>query len=264
MSVSAGSDLGEPEVTAGADRWVVRAGLGEDLEEVLDRWRLAELLVEVDGPGGVLQHLDRLDAGQVVEEPAARRVHEQALRWASRSTPAWWPSPMMWRPAKSSHDRAPIEQAEVVVAGRPRVAQQLGPAPLEHLDAPVAEHVEGLPQRTPPRLVPALRPAGVAAAVGLPPLHAVGARPGAGAHAHLGGRGATRRGGRPAAARARRTPAPPPPAPAPRPRRHRRGGGRRSPRRWRPPPARRSRGRRRGCGWLDGASKARAWARPPS
>ena len=118
-----------------------------------------------------------------------------------------------------------------------------------------------LPQRAAPRLVPALRPAGVAAAVGHPPLHAVGARPGAGAHPHLGRRGATRRGGRPAAARARRRPARRRPAPAPPPRRRRRGGGRRSRRRWRRPPARRSRGRRRGCWRLDGASKARAWAR---
>ena len=58
------------------------------------------------------------------------------MRWASRSTPGLVAvaddvaaGELVPRPGAD-------QQAEVVVAGRPRVAQQLGPAALEHLDRP--------------------------------------------------------------------------------------------------------------------------------
>ncbi len=77
------------------------------------------------------------------------------------------------------------EHVDVRVAGRPRVAQHRSAATLEHLRAVVAQQVEGFAERRPPGLAPSGRTAGVAAAVVLPPPHAVGTRPGALVHVYL-------------------------------------------------------------------------------
>ena len=68
---------------------------------------------------------------------------------------------------------------------RPRVAQHLAAAALEHLSAVVADDVERLAQRRSPRLVPTRRAARVTSAVVLPTPHAVRARPCALVHADL-------------------------------------------------------------------------------
>ena len=68
----------------------LRPRLGEHVEEaVVERpVVLAELGEQVEQAGGVAQDLDGLDAGEVVEEPAARRVHEQGLALAPRAASA--------------------------------------------------------------------------------------------------------------------------------------------------------------------------------
>src|SRR3546814_11625517 len=47
-------------------------------------------------------------------------------------------------------------RAHVCVTGQPRIVQQVGAAAGHDLDAPVAQHVEGVAQRCPPGLGPAL------------------------------------------------------------------------------------------------------------
>jgi hypothetical protein len=34
---------------------------------------------ELNGPGGILDHLHRLDSGNLIEEPAAARVHQHRM-----------------------------------------------------------------------------------------------------------------------------------------------------------------------------------------
>src|SRR3546814_6018545 len=77
-----GVHLVVPDLAAVAGGGVVADGTAELGQELFDRRVLADLAVEVHGPRGVAQDLDGLDAGDVVEEPAARRVTEQpaALR----------------------------------------------------------------------------------------------------------------------------------------------------------------------------------------
>ena len=121
-------DLGEPEVAAGAlrrGRWSGprRGSRGSASTGGV----LAELLVEVDGPGGVRSTwMVSMPARSLKNQPQDVYMRS-ALRWASRSTPAWWPSPTMWRRGELVPRHGADQQPEVVVAGRPRVAQQLRP-----------------------------------------------------------------------------------------------------------------------------------------
>ena len=146
-----------------------------------------ELPRELEGPPGVLEDLAGLDAFDVVEEPAAARVHELrvplhleelqradalgALRRARRVAPEI-PGDV-FRGAVEDH-------LDVVVARGPGVPEELRGGLLVEGRQRVAKCVERLAERGPPVLTPCgvgLRPA---AAVAPPALHAMGAAPGRG------------------------------------------------------------------------------------
>ena len=182
-----GLDVALPQRPAVALAGTVRLRLRQHLQEPLDRRRLAQLVEQVEAAGRVAQDLQGLDAGQVVEEPAARRVHQQRVPLALQQRQG-----LDLRRQVAGHvlhhelvdGRGAQQHVDVGVAGLPRVAQHLrGPA-LEHLVGGVAQQVEGVAQRPPPGLVPARLASGVAAAVLQPAPDTVDARPGR--QSHLG------------------------------------------------------------------------------
>jgi hypothetical protein len=170
----------------------VALGLGHHSEEARLRVVAQNLPGQLDDPAGVLDDLDRLDAGDVVEEPAAARVHEHGvalkleqlacshlllIAQLARRVPG--PESLLARRRAVSNDR------DVVVAGRPRVAEEIPRPLLEPGRQLIAQPIEGLPQRGPPGLVPVGVSARVAAAVAPPAVDAVDAAPG-GAFEDLG------------------------------------------------------------------------------
>ena len=72
-------DVARPHLAPAALAGLVALGLVEDVEEGLGGRGLAELRHQVEGSGRVAQDLHGLDAGEVVEEPAAARVHQERL-----------------------------------------------------------------------------------------------------------------------------------------------------------------------------------------
>ena len=72
-------DVASPHLATVTLLGIVAPRLRERVEELTGRRRLADLLEEVDQPAGVAQHLHGLDAREIVEEPATRRVHEQCV-----------------------------------------------------------------------------------------------------------------------------------------------------------------------------------------
>src|SRR5262249_32826649 len=72
-------DLVSVAFDAGPVGRVIAAGRGEVGEEGVLEVRARDLARELDGASGVAQHLDGLEAGDVVEEPATAREHEKGV-----------------------------------------------------------------------------------------------------------------------------------------------------------------------------------------
>src|SRR5262249_53577632 len=143
-----------------------------------------QLLPQLPGPAGVLQDRPRLRPADLVEEPAAARVHSQGVALQLQQLAggdAVLLAQLAGRvPVEEGADvlgRAVEQDRDVVVAGPPRVAQQAGGVLLGGGGEGGAEAVEGPAQRAAPGLPPA-GPARAAAAVRAPALDAVGAAPG--------------------------------------------------------------------------------------
>ena len=144
-----------------------------------------ELPRQLQHAAGVLDDLARLDAADVVEEPAAARVHELRvplqLEQLERRRSA--PSRASSRPACAARKRRtrlrrPVEDhADVVVARLPRVREQRARLLLPERRQRVAQRVERLAQGRAPRLVPARTALPSGSRSRAPPLDAVGAAP---------------------------------------------------------------------------------------
>jgi hypothetical protein len=132
-----------------------------------------------------LQDLHGLDSRELVEEPAAARVHEHgvALRFeelegAPPLLAAQLAPGVLGEETRDVLGRAVEQHADVVVARRPGILEQLAARGLERRRHAVAQPVESVAQRLAPALVPALLASRVTAAVGVPAADAVSAAPG--------------------------------------------------------------------------------------
>ena len=146
--------------------------------------RAGDRLRQLDDAPGVLDHLHRLDAGEFVEEPAATRVHQHrvALHFEQLPEPhalrlGQFPHRMVGQEARDALVRAVEDDADIVVARRPRVMHERPHRRLIDGRDGVAQPVEGGAQGAAPFLVPIGAAAGIAAAVAPPALDAVLARP---------------------------------------------------------------------------------------
>ncbi len=157
---------------------------GQKFEEGRGRRRKSRRLHRLDDAAGVAEGLHGLDARDVVEEPAAARVHRQgsALRFEERERAHLLiggerargvPRQKLFAPRATAR----AEQLDVLVARGPRVAQQVAAGLLELRREVVAQEVEGRAQRRAPALVPAAGGGGVAAAVARPAAQTVRAAP---------------------------------------------------------------------------------------
>ena len=182
-----GHHVAAPDVEPVALARLVALGLGQRGEERVGRRALAELVEKIEGAGGVAQALHGLEAGEVPEEPGARRVHEQGVtllleqgeRLDAVAAVAHVLGDEVVDGAGTEHD------VGVGVACRPRVVEDGRAATFEHLDTGVAQQVERVAQRPAPPLIGAGRAAGRAPAVVTPAADAVGAGPGALTHLDL-------------------------------------------------------------------------------
>ena len=145
----------------------------------------ADLADKLQGPGGVLDDLDGLDVGDVVEEPAVAREdqHRVPLELEEledrRLVLLGEPAPDV--PDEEGLDRLgrPVEDdPDVVVPDGPRVRRVGAQARLEDRRGLVAQPVHRFPERGPPGLAPTGVGAGRAGAIALPALDAVAAAPG--------------------------------------------------------------------------------------
>ena len=162
--------------------------VGRRLRQRLDELGLevlaGHLAGELQRPGRILEDLDRLQARDLREEPAAAGVHEQRLALHLQELQGLDPLGLVQRaPRLPLHELGrPLalgvdHQLDEIVAGAPWVAQERRGFPLIELGEPVAQEVQRVAQRATPFLVPSGLPAGLAAAVAAPALHAVHAAP---------------------------------------------------------------------------------------
>src|SRR5207245_1878244 len=158
---------------------VARRGLQAADELRLDH-AAAEIAQVLDGHRGVLEDLHGLEPGQLVEEPAARGVHEHAVALHLEQPPHLHVRGVVERRALMTPQPGvqplgrPIEHdVDVAVAGLPRILQpRRGAGLVEEIDL-VAEPIERLAQRRPPALLPVA--AHTAATVPAPALDTMGA-----------------------------------------------------------------------------------------
>jgi hypothetical protein len=127
--------------------------------------------------------LDGLDAGDIIEEPAATGVHELGVAFEFeqfQQSDALFgrdvPLGVQCEEAVDRRRRAVEDDVDVVVARTPEVDEQRRDERFGQRRGGVAQEVEGLAQRRAPLLVQA-RLAAVAAAVGAPALYAMHTAP---------------------------------------------------------------------------------------
>ncbi len=133
---------------------------------------------------GVLDDLDGLDPGELVEEPAAARVHQHGVPLELQQLESQdflavvQPLRRMPIPEARAARLCPIQDdVDVIVSRSPGVLQQGPRAVLVPWGQRVAKPVQRVAQRCPPRLAPARVHPRAAAAVVPPALHSVGAAP---------------------------------------------------------------------------------------
>ncbi|MFO0635691.1 MAG: hypothetical protein U0168_22860 [Nannocystaceae bacterium] len=154
------------------------------LQRFLARLRRRDRVRQLGRACGVADDLHRLDARDLVEEPAAAGVHQQRvalqleqLEHARALGRVQGPERVALQQPLDRVVAAIEDRVDVGVARGPRVAQQRRGAALVDLGQPRGEPVERLLQRPAPALRPARVTAAVAAAVAAPALDAVGAAP---------------------------------------------------------------------------------------
>ncbi len=182
----------------GADLLLVNAGavagfgvVGFGMSQAFDEDRLQgrafaaeEKCGKLEDASGVGDDLDRLDAGDIVKEPAAACVHElgvalhlHQLQSANALARIESVAGVVAQEFFDGFRGAVEDHVNVGVASGPDIAEETAAFALCEGNDGVAQLVEGLAQGCAPELVPACA-AAVAAAIGAPALHAVGAAPG--------------------------------------------------------------------------------------
>ncbi len=180
-------DVAAVDLGSVADLGDIAFGFGEDVEEVFfegDAGFAEELGGELEDAAGVGDDLHGLDAGDLVEEPAAGGVHElgvafelqefeggDAFGFGERA------GGVLVEEVEDGGGGAVEDDVDVGVAGGPEVFEERLGELFGERSGGVAEVVEGLAEWGAPLLVPAGL-AAVAAAVGAPAFDAVGAAPG--------------------------------------------------------------------------------------
>src|SRR6185437_3167537 len=145
---------------------------------------LHHLASQLDGPTGVLDYLHCLDARELVEKPAAARIHQHRVA-------------LHFKQLESPHSRrlvefvncvpgkkavygifGPVENnVDIVVARSPWIFEQILCLLLELGRNSIAQPIQRLSQRRKPLLIPSGMPAGITAAVGPPALDSMYAAP---------------------------------------------------------------------------------------
>jgi len=132
----------------------------------------------------VAQDLQGLDAGQILEEPAAARIHEHGEALQLHQLPDLVPLLRSQRATRVAVEKAIASRlagvqphVHVSLTRLPGVAQQARGARFEPRRELVAQPVERLAQRLPPCLVPSLARHASASAVASPALEPVRATP---------------------------------------------------------------------------------------
>jgi hypothetical protein len=180
-----------PRAHAPVEPTHVALGVGEVGEEgALEPRSLGgiEFTEQREGPGGVAHQDHALLAGDVVEEPAARREHEQGT--ALQLQQPQRPHALVDREGRAGVggeeavggariEASLLDDVDEGVAGRPWIAQQDRGGALVDLGEAIAQAVERRAQAGAPALVPCRVGVHAAAAVALPAADAMGARPGA-------------------------------------------------------------------------------------
>ncbi len=140
---------------------------------------------ELEDAAGVGDDLDGLDAGDLVEEPAAAGVHELGVTFELEEFEdgdafrfGEFAGGVLLEEFDDGGGGAVEDDLDVGVAGGPEIFEEGLGELLGEGSGGVAEVVEGFAERRAPLLVPAGLGAAVAAAVGAPALDAVGAGPG--------------------------------------------------------------------------------------
>src|SRR5439155_25480300 len=130
-----------PDGAAVALARVVAAGPRQFVEEALEIHRFIDLGQQVDHTSGVPEDLHGLDPGEVVEEPATGRVHEErmALRFEEgESDDVVGLGPAVF--VEEVVDRAlPEDDPDVTVTRRPWIAEHRPATTLHHTDRVLAQ-----------------------------------------------------------------------------------------------------------------------------
>src|SRR5579884_1253211 len=139
----------------------VALGRREPVDELLLEG-LAEVLRKLERARGVLDDLDRLDAGQLIEEPPAGRIHEHGVPLHLEKTQRLHPPlgvearpPVGGKERVDRLRRAVEDDVDVRLARRPRVPEDPPALTLEDPGELVAQPVERRAERATPLLVPA-------------------------------------------------------------------------------------------------------------
>jgi hypothetical protein len=174
-----------PHRAAVADRRIVGAGRGQAIDEADLELLAAQGLAQLARARRVGEDLHGLDPGQIVEEPAAARVHRHGVATELHELEGADPAGSGQRPAAVAGQEPILDRGigagqdhlDVGVARGPRIDEQLGPERVVEVGDAIAQPVERVAQRPTPGLAPPGPTAGVAAAVGAPPIDPVGAAP---------------------------------------------------------------------------------------
>ena len=157
----------------------------EPFEELGLQRGLPEFFRQLNRPARVPDDLNGFDSRKLIEEPAAARIHQHGMPLQLQKFEGRDPVRLRERRGgilleKLLHllRRTVEHDPDVVIPGRPRVAEERASPLLEGRGQLVPEPVQGLPQRSPPLLIPARVHPAVASAVAAPPLHPMAAAPG--------------------------------------------------------------------------------------
>src|ERR1051326_3429277 len=143
----------------------------------------ATFFCQAQGSSGIVNHLNRLDARQFIKEPSATGVHKECvplhlekLENGHLLVLIQLANGVIGKESAARFFRAVKNDADVIIAARPRISQVQFGLRLKNGSKAVPQPVEGGAQGSTPLLVPRM-PAGVASAVAAPALNPVHAAP---------------------------------------------------------------------------------------
>ncbi len=155
----------------------VALGLGQPLQEFCFQLIPEEALGQLDGTAGVLDHLNGFDPGEFVKEPAATGVHQQGVALELKQLESahfflciQFVAGVPGEEGINVFRSAVEDNFDVIIVGRPGVAQERPGAAFILRRQSVAKPVESVAQRSPPALGPLRMAARVATAMTPPAL----------------------------------------------------------------------------------------------